>query len=197
MPQKIQVITGVERRRRYSVEEKRRIVAESNEPLASVSDVARRNGVAVNLLFAWRKAFKRGGGDLPQYIIDLGFGPRVEALREQVSTLKTRSGARLAKFPDEIRSEVLSLLADGLRAAEICMATGLPPTTVSRWIQPELNQEAPIRELMVVQSASSARVTTLNQTAMIRIGPDICIEVAVRDLSEQLLKRLVKLKSEL
>jgi transposase len=196
MSQKIQVITGVERRRRYSIEEKRRIVAESNEPLASVSDVARRNGVAVNLLFAWRKAFKRGSEDLPQYIIDLGFGPRVAALREQVSAAKTHSGARLAKFPDEIRSEVLSLLADGLRAAEICMATGLPPTTVSRWIQAELNPEPAIRELTVVQSASSALVTALNQTAMIRIGSDISIELAVRDLSEQLLKKLVKLKSE-
>ncbi|MBM4251909.1 MAG: transposase [Deltaproteobacteria bacterium] len=93
MAQKIQVITGVERRRRYSIEGKRRIVDESNEPLASVSDVARRNGVAVNLLFAWRKAFGLGSEEIPQFIVDLGLGPRVTALRQQVVAAKLHSGA--------------------------------------------------------------------------------------------------------
>jgi hypothetical protein len=48
MSQTIQVITGVERRRHYSVEDKRRIVDESNEPLAPASELARRNGVAID-----------------------------------------------------------------------------------------------------------------------------------------------------
>lgn len=42
-------------RRRRSVEEKRRIVAESFEPGASVAEVARRHGVNANLLFTWRR----------------------------------------------------------------------------------------------------------------------------------------------
>lgn len=196
MSQKIQVITGVERRRRYSIEEKRRIVDESIQPLASVSDVARRNGVAVNLLFAWRKAFRRGSEEIPQFIVDLGLGPRVTALRQQVVGAKSHSGARLAKFPDSVRSEVLSLLAAGLRAAEICMATGLPPTTVSRWLQPNVAPDASLRELTVVPSESTSLVTSCSQTAMIHIGSGISIEVALGDLSEQLLKQLMNLKSE-
>jgi transposase len=42
-------------RRFWSAEEKRRIVAESFTPGASVSKVAQRYGVNANLLFAWRR----------------------------------------------------------------------------------------------------------------------------------------------
>jgi transposase len=42
-------------RRSWSVEEKRRIVAEAVLPGASVADIARRHGVNANLVFNWRK----------------------------------------------------------------------------------------------------------------------------------------------
>ena len=42
---RIEVITGVERRRRWSEEDKARIVAESLEPGVIVADVARRYGI--------------------------------------------------------------------------------------------------------------------------------------------------------
>jgi transposase-like protein len=44
------VITGRQRRRRWTAEEKARIVAESLEANANISDVARRHGVARGLL---------------------------------------------------------------------------------------------------------------------------------------------------
>jgi transposase len=49
--------SGDERRRRrvWSEEEKRRIVAETLEPGASVSIVARRHDLNANLLFTWRR----------------------------------------------------------------------------------------------------------------------------------------------
>lgn len=53
--QRIEVITGQRRRRRWSEEEKARIVAESLAPGANVSGVARRNGVSGGLLFKWRR----------------------------------------------------------------------------------------------------------------------------------------------
>ena len=46
-------------RRRWSEEEKRRIVAEAEAPGASVSVVARRHDVNANLLFTWRRQFRR------------------------------------------------------------------------------------------------------------------------------------------
>jgi transposase len=52
--QRIEVITGVERRRRWSAEERLRIVAESLAEGAVVSHVARRHGVSPQQLFGWR-----------------------------------------------------------------------------------------------------------------------------------------------
>ena len=46
---------GMRRRRSWSLDEKRRMVAESAAPGASVSKVAQRNGVNANLLFTWRR----------------------------------------------------------------------------------------------------------------------------------------------
>jgi transposase-like protein len=54
---RIEVITGQSRRRRWTKEEKARIVAESLEAGANISEVARRNGVARGLLTAWRRQF--------------------------------------------------------------------------------------------------------------------------------------------
>ena len=47
------------RRRRWSAAEKQRIVAETFEPGASVSIVARRHDVNANMLFTWRREAKR------------------------------------------------------------------------------------------------------------------------------------------
>lgn len=54
-PEKVEVITSVQRRRRWSAAEKMRMVEESQEPGASVSLVARRHGVNPNQLFTWRR----------------------------------------------------------------------------------------------------------------------------------------------
>ncbi|MDT8854383.1 transposase [Paracoccaceae bacterium Fryx2] len=51
----MEVITGKRRRRNWTAEEKARIVSESAEPGASISDVARRWGVNRGLLTVWRR----------------------------------------------------------------------------------------------------------------------------------------------
>lgn len=52
----IEVITSIRRRRRWSREEKERLVAVCLEPGVSVSDIARRAGIHAVQLFRWRKA---------------------------------------------------------------------------------------------------------------------------------------------
>lgn len=49
------------RRRRWSSSEKLRIVEEALDKTASISVVARRNGVAANLLYRWRRLMLEGG----------------------------------------------------------------------------------------------------------------------------------------
>ena len=58
--QVIEVITGRERRRRWSIEEKLRIVGETFEPGASVGQIAARHEVYPGLLFTWRRQFRDG-----------------------------------------------------------------------------------------------------------------------------------------
>ena len=53
----VEVITSVERRRRWSPEEKQRLVAESTRPGRTASQVARANGIAPGQLFTWRRQF--------------------------------------------------------------------------------------------------------------------------------------------
>src|ERR1700675_2122635 len=59
--QRVEVITGRQRRRRWTSEEKARIVAESLGSDANISDVARRHGVARGLLTTWRRQLSSEG----------------------------------------------------------------------------------------------------------------------------------------
>jgi transposase len=56
----VEVIVGRQRRRRWTVEEKLRIVAESNETGARIGDVAARHDVYPGLLFTWRRQVRNG-----------------------------------------------------------------------------------------------------------------------------------------
>jgi transposase len=56
---------GSRRRRRWSEEEKGRIVAESFEAGLTASDVARRHDISPQQLFEWRRQARRGGLVVP------------------------------------------------------------------------------------------------------------------------------------
>lgn len=56
----VEIITGRERRRRWSIEDKLRLVAETREPGARVRSVAVRHGVCESLLFTWRRQVDDG-----------------------------------------------------------------------------------------------------------------------------------------
>src|SRR5258705_5526925 len=79
---RIDISTGVGRRRRWSVEAKGRVVAESYEPGAVVSEVARRHDLAPQHLFAWRKAARSGRLVLPVEATTPMFVPVVTAMGE-------------------------------------------------------------------------------------------------------------------
>ena len=52
---RVEVLDGLERRRRWSQDDKVRIVEETLAPGAKVTEVARRNGVAASVVFTWRR----------------------------------------------------------------------------------------------------------------------------------------------
>jgi transposase len=57
---RLEVITGAGGRRRWSAAEKARIVEEATAPGVVVSEIARRNGMAPQHLFAWIRQVRRG-----------------------------------------------------------------------------------------------------------------------------------------
>ena len=81
---RIEVITGVGRRRRWSDEDKARIVAESLDPATTSSAVARRYGLHASQLFVWRQQLQRsvsaaqtlgGPGFVPVLLAEDGAAP--------------------------------------------------------------------------------------------------------------------------
>jgi transposase len=58
---RVEVFTGIQRRRRYTLEQKLAAVAEDSQPGMSISFVARRHGISPSLLFGWRRRMAEGG----------------------------------------------------------------------------------------------------------------------------------------
>ncbi|EYR83851.1 transposase [Shinella sp. DD12] len=54
---RIEILTGVERRRDWSDDEKLSILQEAAEPDARIADVARRHDIKPQQIYAWRRKF--------------------------------------------------------------------------------------------------------------------------------------------
>jgi transposase len=52
---RVEVLGGVERRRRWSRDDKMRIIEETLAPGAVVTEIARRHGISTSLVFTWRR----------------------------------------------------------------------------------------------------------------------------------------------
>jgi transposase len=136
--ERIEVITGVARRRRWSVEEKLRIVAESFAGGAPVSSVAQRHGLRSNQLFKWRKLAREGvfgplpadfpfvpvriiGDEAPPSLRSLPMPPRPSAevssvIGAALAEIELSNGCRL-RVSTDIEPLVLHRLVTALKAA--------------------------------------------------------------------------------
>jgi transposase-like protein len=63
-----EAVDGRSNRRRFSDEQKRVIVQETEKPGASVAEVCRRHGVATSMVFRWRVDFGLSAGKAPQLV---------------------------------------------------------------------------------------------------------------------------------
>jgi transposase len=96
--ERVEVITSVQRRRRWSTEEKVRIVEETYLPGNSVSLVARRHGIAGNQLFTWRRLMAQGAltatGAGEEVVPASEYRAAQQKIRELQRLSRTRSCAR-------------------------------------------------------------------------------------------------------
>ncbi len=91
----MEIINGVERRRRWRVEDKLRIVAETEQPGVNFLEVARRYDISRGLLWNWRQQVRLGtltAAVEPQFL-------SLRVLAEPSSTLEPES----PKTPSEDR----------------------------------------------------------------------------------------------
>ena len=124
----LEIISGVERRRRWSAADKLRIVAEADEPGAKVAEVARRHEVSRSILWTWRKQARAGRltmSDLPaflQVVVDA-----VSAMDALIAAANAPSAAPFqADAPPPPDQRLITItLANGTRL-EISAALSLP-----------------------------------------------------------------------
>ena len=88
---KIEVL-GTERRRRWSLQDKLRIVEETLQPGVTVTEVARRHGLAPSVVFTWRRLAREGRlGDASPVFMPVEITP-VPAQAPPVASPPRRTG---------------------------------------------------------------------------------------------------------
>jgi transposase len=103
---RIELITGTARRRHWSTEQKLQIIEESLEPGETVSSVARRRGVAPNLLYRWRRLMTEGGATAVGSDEPVVGSSEVRRLEDRIRDLERLLGRKTLEV--EILSETLS-----------------------------------------------------------------------------------------
>ena len=104
---RVEVITSIQRRRRWSAAEKVRLVEEAMQPGMSVSFVARRAGIAPSQLFAWKRRMLEGGQVAVEADEDVVGASQVRDLEKKVRELERLLGRKTME--NEILKEALAL----------------------------------------------------------------------------------------
>ena len=116
---RIEVITGGAGRRRWPADEKARILEEAAVPGAIVSEVARRNGMAPQHLFAWRREAKQrsseGGLTFTPVVLtaDPPPSPRGDS---SAPCIEIAIAGALIRVPPGADARVLSMILQTLKA---------------------------------------------------------------------------------
>ena len=111
---RVEVITGVQRRRYWTEEQKREIVAASFAPGASVTEVARQADVTRDSIYRWRRALRRAEAGFSKVVVapEPSVPACVDAGSPVIEVLLGNGGqARiLASTPPELAAAVIKAL---------------------------------------------------------------------------------------
>jgi transposase len=114
---RVEVITSVQRRRRWSTAEKVRLVEEAMQPGMSVSFVARQAGISPSQLFAWKRRMLEGGHAAVQADEDVVGTSRVRDLEKRVRDLERLLGRKTME--NEILKEALDVARPKKRTSHL------------------------------------------------------------------------------
>ena len=118
---RMEIMSGTERRRRWSDEAKLRILAEADEPGARIGDVARRHDIHPGQIRLWRQSFSYA--DQPTVFLPVEITQEVGACQPTTAATKPviveillRNGRRL-KVPADVELKLLGPLVACVEAA--------------------------------------------------------------------------------
>lgn len=106
----VTILAGPKRRRRWSDEQRERILADALRPGASVCDVARRHDVVRSLIYQWRRAALRS--------VDSVFVPAV-VMEEPAEQASEPVVAAVLDLPDGRRLRIFNSASPALAAAAL------------------------------------------------------------------------------
>src|SRR5687767_2053458 len=85
---KVELVTSIQRRRRWSAAEKMEILAEAEQPGMSMSYVARKHGIAASQIFKWKKLKESGAITAVDSDGDVVPVSEVKELKERIKRLE-------------------------------------------------------------------------------------------------------------
>jgi transposase len=119
---RVEVITGVARRRRFTTEQKLAVVAETMQPGMSISYVARRHGLSPSLVFRWRRLMSDGGREAVRADDEVVSAAETRRLEERVRELERQLGRKTLEV------EILKEALERTRAKKpILLSSSVPP----------------------------------------------------------------------
>src|SRR4029453_8294182 len=104
---RVEVLAGIQRRRRYTVDQKLAGLAEAAVPGMTISYVARRHGISPSLLFGWRRRMTEGGKEAVRVDDEVVASAAVRALEKRIRELERGLGKKTLE--NEILREALKV----------------------------------------------------------------------------------------
>jgi len=118
---RVEVFVGTGRRRRWSFDEKARIVEETMAAGAVSSEVARRHKISAQQLFGWRRAARLRGSEraaaVPDFAPVMLEAPAREPKPSDGAVLEIVVGAMVARIPLTADGATLARIVRALRGA--------------------------------------------------------------------------------
>ena len=104
---RIEVFSAIQRRRRYSVDQKLAVLQEAAQPGMTISYVGRRHGISPSLIFGWRRRMTEGGKEAIRADDAVVARAEVRALERRIQELERVLGKKTLE--NEILREAVKL----------------------------------------------------------------------------------------
>ena len=104
---RVEVFAGIQRRRRYTVDQKLAVLAEAAAPGMTISYVARRHGISPSLIFGWRRRMTEGGKEAVRADDEVVASAEVRALQKRIRELERVLGRKTLE--NEILREAIKV----------------------------------------------------------------------------------------